>query len=129
MANRGDTHPIHGVKDNLQLLTASLTGAGGTNDLVIDEASNRGGGEITAAAYSATGTYDLTFRHAYPELKSVVGIEIVGDTAGLQARFTAIDVAAKTATILFEVGATATVLAATDTVYINLLVRNSGFNT
>lgn len=129
MANRGDTHPILGVKDNLHLLTASLTGAGGTDDLVIDEASNRGGGEIVSAEYSATGTYDLTFRHSYPELKSVLGLEIVGDTAGLQARFTAIDVAAKTATIVFEVAGTATVLAATDTAYINLLVRNSGFNT
>ena len=114
MANRGGTHPIMGVKDTLHLLTAQLTG----------------GGEVTAAEYDGTtGQYALTFRHSYPELKSVLGIEIVGDTAGLQARFLDIDVAAKTATILFEVGATPTVLAATDTAYINLLVRNSGFNT
>lgn len=130
MANRGDLHAIMGVKDNLHLITAKLTGAGGTDDLVIDEASNRGGGEITAAEYDdTTGQYALTFRHSYPELKSVLGIEIVGDTAGLQARFLDIDVSAKTATILFEVAGTPTVLAATDTAYINLLVRNSGFNT
>lgn len=123
MANRS-THPLNTVKSDCHLVTASLVGAGGTDDLVVPET----GSEIVSAAYSATGTYTIVFRHSYPELKSVVGIEIVGSTAGLQARFTAIDVTAKTATIVFEVAGTATVLAAADTAYINLLCRNSGAN-
>lgn len=124
MAHR-TTHPLNTVKSDCHLLTAKLVGAGETNDLVVPETA----GEIVSAVYaSATGKYTITFRHSYPELKSVVGIEIVGDTAGLQARLLAIDVTAKTATIQFEVGATGTVLATTDTAYINLLVRNSGAN-
>lgn len=117
------THPLNTPKSDAQLVTAKVVGAGGTNDLVVTSTS-----DIVSATYSATGTYNITFRHSYPELKSVVGIELVGTTAGLQARFSAIDVAAKTATIVFEVGAVATVLATTDTCYISLLVRNSGRN-
>lgn len=128
MANR-TTYPIVGVKSDEHLLTAELTGAGAATDMVNAESENLGGGEVVSADYSATGTFNLVFRHSYPQLKSVLGIEIVGTTAGLQGRFTAIDVAAKTATLLLEVGATATDPATTDTVYINLLVRNSGFNT
>ena len=128
MANRGDLHAIMGVKDNLHLITAKLTGAGGTDNLVIDESGNRGGGEVTAATYSATGIYLLTFRHLYPELKSVIGCQVVGTTDGLRGQFSAIDVAAGTATLELYVGSTKTVLATTDTLYINLLVRNSGQN-
>ena len=123
MAHR--THyPLDTVKSDSVIVTGKLVGAGGTDDLVVT-----GTDDIVSAAYdSATGQYAITFRHAYPELKSVLGIAIVGDTAGLTARFEAIDVAAKTATIQFEVAATGTVLATTDTCYINLLVRNSGRN-
>lgn len=124
MANR-TTYPIDGTKSDEQLITAKLVGAGGTTDLVVSDPVD----DIVSAAYdSATGKYAITFRHSYPELKSVVGISVVGTTAGLTARFLAIDVAAKTATIQFEVGATGTVLATTDTAYINILVRNSGRN-
>ena len=123
MANR-TTHPLDTVKDSCHLVTGKLVGAGGTDDLVVT-----GKDDIVSATYdSATGKYAITFRHSYPELKSVVGIELVGDTAGLQARFLDIDVEAKTATIQFEVAGTGTVLATTDTCYINLLCRNSGRN-
>lgn len=122
MANR-TTYPLSTVKSDATLVTASMVGAGGTSDLVVSASS-----DIVSAKYSATGTYNITFRHSYPQLKSVVGIELVGTTAGLQARFSAIDVTAQTATIVFEVAGAATVLASTDTAYINLLCRNSGAN-
>lgn len=128
MANR-TTYPVVGVKTDLQLITAKLTGGGAAASMVNAESSNLGGGEVASATYSATGTYAIVFRHSYPQLKSVISVECVGTTAGLRGRFTAIDVKAKTATLLMEVGATATDVALTDTVYINLLVRNSGFNT
>ncbi len=122
MANR-TTHPLNTPKSDAQLVTAKMVGAGTTLDLVVAATS-----EIVSATYSATGTYLITFRHSYPELKAIVGIAVSGTTAGLTARLTAVDVAAKTATILFEVAATATVLATTDTAYLTLLVRNSGRN-
>jgi hypothetical protein len=123
MANR-TTYSLDTVKSDCHLVTGKLVGAGGTDDLVVT-----GTDDIVSAEYDdATGQYAITFRHLYPQLKSVVGIAIVGDTDGLTARFEAIDVAAGTATIQFEVGATGTVLATTDTCYINLLVRNSGHN-
>lgn len=122
MANRS-THPVNTIKSDCHIVTGKLVGAGGTDDLVVT-----GSDDIVSATYSATGTYDIVFRHSYPELKSDLGCAVNGTTAGLKARFTAIDVVAKTATIIFEVAGTATVLAATDTAYINLMVRNSGRN-
>jgi hypothetical protein len=122
MAHRS-THPLDTVKSSCTLVTASLVGAGGTDDLVPET-----NGDIVSAVYSATGVYDIVFRHSYPELKSVLSCPVVGTTDGLFAMFSAIDVEAKTATIEFYVGSTKTVLATTDTCYVNLLVRNSGAN-
>ncbi len=122
MAHR-TTYPVNSPRAEHQILTAKLVGTGGTNDLTVSDTA-----DVVSAAYaSATGKYTLVLRHAYPALKSCA-ISIVGDTAGLTARFLAIDVSAKTATIQFEVGATGTVLATTDTAYITLHVRNSGRN-
>lgn len=127
MANRGDLHAIMGAKDNLHLITATLVG-NTTNAMTVAESAQRGAGEIVSCARADTGDFTIVFRHSYPELKSIVGLEFVGATAGLQARFTAIDVAAKTAAFTVEVGATPTDPATTDTLHIALLVRNSGFN-
>jgi hypothetical protein len=82
---------------------------------------------ITSAVRTGAGTYDLKFKDSFPILKGV-RFGIVGTTAGLQGRCTAIDVKAKTATIKTEVGAVATDLANTDSLYIHLAVRNSGKN-
>lgn len=128
MADRGDTHPILGVKDQLHLLTAELTGDG-ADDMVNAEAENRGAGEVVSATRSGAGTFDLVFRHRYPQLKAILSTEFIGTTAGLRARFTAIDVQAKTATIKCEVAGVATDPAATDSLTLAILVRNSGFNT
>lgn len=122
MAHRS-THPVETVKDQCHIVTAKLVGAGGTDDLVCT-----GSDDIVSATYSATGVYIIAFRHSYPELKSVLSCPVVGTTDGLFAMFSAIDVEAKTATIEFYVGSTKTVLAATDTCYVNLLTRNSGRN-
>lgn len=122
MANR-TTYPLETVKSDCHLVTAAMVGAGGTDDLVCSAND-----DVVSATYSATGVYDIVFRHAYPELKSVLSCPVVGTTDGLFAMFSAIDMAAKTATIEFYVGSTKTVLATTDTCYINLLVRNSGRN-
>lgn len=115
-------------KNECQLITAKLTGAGAAA-MVNAESANYGGGEVVSTARSGVGTHSIVFRHSYPQLKSIVAITILGTTAGLRARFTALDVTAKTATLTFEVGAVATDPAATDTVYLNLLVRNTHANT
>ena len=118
------SHPLNAKRDTSILLTAKLVGAGGTSDLVVSESN----GEVLTAVYDATGVYNITFRDSYPELKSVMSCPVVGTTDGLFAMFSEIDIVAKTAVIEFYVGSTKTVLAATDTCYINLLVRNSGAN-
>lgn len=136
MAHRG-THPIEGARTYTHLLTSRLVGAGAA-DMSVDDADEAGGGEIVSATQTATGTFDLVFRHSYPKLLYVFPVGHVGDTEGLQGRFTAWDPVAKTATIVFEVadGAAASTAAtfvatdpaATDTIYLAWMVRNSGAN-
>lgn len=115
-------------KNEVQLITAKLTGAGAAN-MVNAESANFGGGEVVSTARSGTGTFALTLRNSYPQLKGGMEPLVVGTTAGLRARFSAVDVQAKTATLVCEVGAVATDPATTDTIYIALLVRNTNANT
>jgi hypothetical protein len=122
MAHR-TTYPLDTVKSECTLVTIKLVG-NSTSDMTIPET----GSECVSCTRSDTGDFALVLRHAYPALKSVVGIELVGATAGLQCRIIAIDPAAKTMTITLEVAGTPTDPASTDTLYINLLMRNSGRN-
>lgn len=128
MADRA-TFPIVGVKDQLHLITAELTGGGAATSLVNAESANMGAGEIVSATYTATGKYDLVFRHRYPQLKAFMAPGFVGTTDGLVGQLSEIDVQAKTAKLEVYVGSTPTDMATTDTVYLTFLVRNSGFNT
>ncbi len=128
MANR-DTDLVKTPKDHVQFLTARIVGGGAAADPSLPEASFYGGGEIETCIYAgATGTYSGTFRHKYPELLALGRPMIVGTTAGLHIRFTAIDVAAGTFAFTAEVNATATDIATADTVYFTWVVRNSGRN-
>lgn len=136
MAHR-HTHPIEGARHSTQILTARLKGAGAAN-MTNDESAEPGAGEVVSATRTGAGTFNLVFRHPYPKLLAVLRPGHVGDTKGLQVRVTAIDVEAKTATIVCEVpdatqataGATmvATDPAATDTIYLAWVVRNSNAN-
>jgi len=122
MAHR-TTYPIDGTKSDEQLVTAKLTGAGAANMTIPETAS-----DIVSCTRTDTGDFSVVFRHAYPELKSDLGIAVRGSTAGLQARWVSLDVAAKTGSFTVEVGATPTDPAVGDFISINLLVRNSGRN-
>jgi hypothetical protein len=126
MADR-TTYPICGLKTDLQLVTAKLVG-GGAADMTNGESSNMGAGEVVTAARTGAGKFTLTFRNRYPQLKSC-WFGVVGTTDGLIAQFASIDVNAKTAALEIYVGSTPTDPATTDTVFVNLLVRNSNFNT
>lgn len=126
MANR-TVHPITTPKNEVQLITAKLVGAGAAA-MTNGESSNLGGGEVASISRSGAGTFALTFRHSYPQLKGGCEPLVVGTTAGLRGRFSAIDVTAKTATLVMEVGAVATDPATTDTVYLALFVRNTNAN-
>lgn len=125
MANR-DTEFLRFAKSDAELLTMKFVG-GAAGQPTLPEATLYGGGELSGVTWSATGQYACVLRRKYPELKSVDAY-IVGATAGLQARVTAVDVRAGTMTIQTEVGAVATNAAATDTIYVRLIVRNSGRN-
>jgi hypothetical protein len=86
------------------------------------------GAEIfKTVSHSSTGTFAVTFKHTYPQLKGF-HFGCLGTTVGLQARFSALDVTAGTATLVTEVGATPTDPATTDLIYLHLAVRNSGVN-
>lgn len=117
--------PLETKKSDCRLLTARLVGAGAA-DMTIPETAS----EIVSCTRSGgAGVFAIVFRDSYPELKSIVGLNFgPRATDGLKASFSAIDVVAKTATLQVEVNTTDTDPAAGDTLYINLLVRNSGAN-
>lgn len=85
--------------------------------------------DLVSISRTGAGTHTMVWRHKYYGNVVFPDAQVVGTTAGLSARFSAIDMAAGTATLVTEVGATATDAATTDTVYIRIDVRNSGFNT
>lgn len=123
MAHR-TTYPLDTVKSDCTLVTAKLVGAGAA-DMTIPETAS----EIVSCTQTATGVFSLVFRHSYPELKAILGLNFgPRGTDGLKASFSAIDVTAKTATLQVEVNTTDTDPATTDTLHIALLCRNSGRN-
>lgn len=123
MAHR-TTYSLDATRSDCTLVTAKLVGAGAAN-MAIPET----GGDIVSCTRSGVGVFALVFRHAYPELKAIVGLNFgPRATDGLKASFSAIDVAAKTATLQVEVNTTDTDPASGDTLHIALLVRNSGAN-
>jgi len=87
----------------------------------------KNGAFIDTMVRTGVGTFTGTFRDSYPELCGL-SWGIIGTTAGLDVRFTAIDLVAKTFALTTEVGAVATDVATTDTVYLTFNVRNSGQN-
>ena len=125
MANR-TTYPVKTAKSDVELLTMKFVG-GAAGQPTLPEATQYGGGELSGVTWSATGQYACVLRRKWPALKAADAY-IVGATAGLSARITAIDVAAGTMSIQTEVGAVATNAATTDTIFVTLIVRNSGRN-
>jgi hypothetical protein len=107
---------------------AALQGGGAAENMTVNEPGSYEAGDVVSATYTATGTFTIVFRHAYPQLVGGAAPLVVGTTAGMQGRFTAVDPVAKTATLKLEVGDVATDPALTDFVYLNLLARNSGRN-
>lgn len=97
---------------------AKLTGGGVGVDLVNSDSTNRGGGEIVSAVFASTGTYTITFRHAWPALLWAPVATFVGATADFNMQVSAIDLAAGTATFVFNSGTTPTDVPTTTTVYL-----------
>lgn len=124
MASRTD-YPISTHRIETVLLTAKLTGGGAATSLVADESAQPGAGEIVSATYSATGKYNVVFRHKYPQILAYPTFSFVGTTDGLVGQCSAIDVTAGTAAIEIYVGSTPTDLATTDKVSITWVVRNA----
>ncbi len=122
MANRDSSLVRHGQHD-VQIVTVRFVG-NTTSTGTVPTVNNT---DLVSINRTGTGVHTMVFKHKFPAL---IGYSraVVGTTAGLDARLTAIDVTAGTATITTEVGAVATDAATTDTVYLTLFVRNSGFN-
>ncbi len=124
MADR--THrPLETPSFQAKTLFAKLVGGGAAANLTISQASEQGGGEITAATYSATGTFTITFRHSYYRLLQAPVFSFVGTNPGMQGKCTAIDVQAGTATFLISYSTTPTDPATTDTIYVSWTVSTS----
>lgn len=121
MANQ-TVSPLNTPKTESHLLECEMTGGGGAASLVAV------GNQIVSATYSATGVFDIVFRHKYPQGLVPFSPGIVGTTTGLVAIFTAWDPMAGTATVKFSVGSSATDPATTDSIRFAFLVRNSGRN-
>lgn len=83
---------------------------------------------ITSINRTDTGDHDIVWREKFPGTVLDARVAVVGATAGLTGRFTAIDMTAGTSSITTEVGATPTDAATTDTVYLSIWVRNSPQN-
>ena len=123
MANR-TTYPVSTPKSECEILMAKAVGAGAA-DLTIS-ATN---GEIVSATRTGVGTFDVVFRHKYPELVSAPAFKFVSSVSEcLNGWFTALDVAAGTGTMKIYASAAPADPAATDTIYIEWAVRNSGRN-
>lgn len=101
---------------------AKLTGGGVGADLVNSDSANRGGGEIVSGVWTSTGTYTITFRHAYPALLMAPVATFVGGTQSFNMQCSAIDVVAGTATFVFGSNTTPTDVATTTTVYVRWTV-------
>ncbi len=98
--NASTKYPIAGGKTESVLVTARLTGAGAAALVASDASTFRG--EIGTISRTSEGIYALTFANKHAQLLAVGAPTIVGSTAGRKARFTALDVAAGTATLRVE---------------------------
>ena len=83
---------------------------------------------ITSITRTGTGVHTVVWKLKFPGTVDDPKVTTIGTTAGLQGRFTALDAAAGTATVITEVAGTATDAATTDTVYLSFWVRNSASN-
>lgn len=120
-------HPVSGLKSDLVMCTARLTGAGAA-DLVNADSALLGGGEITAGVRTGAGKYTIAFRRKFPELKCAPLGTNVGTTDGIVMQWSAIDITAGTGSLEIYVGSTPTDLAATDTIHLLWIARDSGKN-
>lgn len=122
MANRSNnTAGIAHAMSEVECLTSHMTGAGAADLVAVS-------GDVESADQTATGVFDLVFKHKYPQGLTPFSPGIVGTTTGLVAIYTAWDPAAGTATVKFSVGSVATNPATTDEIHFAFLVRNSGRN-
>ncbi len=112
------------LKSEVILVTARFVGnAGATGTIPTDDNPY-----ITSITWTGTGTHTIVWREKFAGTVLDARVSTVGATAGLQGRFTALNLAAGTATVLNEVAGTATNPATTDTVYLSIWVRNSAQN-
>lgn len=125
MSNRSYRQFRGHLKTEVVLVTARFTG-NTTSTGVIPTADNP---YITSINRTGTGTHTVVWREKFPGTVLDARVSTRGTTAGLQGRFTAIDMTAGTSTVITEVGATATDAATTDTVHLIIWVRNSPQNT
>lgn len=120
--------PLCGLKTDMVIATARLTGAGAGVSLVNADSAIMGGGEIVSATFVSTGLFDVVFRRSFPEPKcNPIGV-VTGTTVGLVVGWVSFDVTAKTGRMRLTVGNAVTDPATTDSIHLLWVVRDSGKN-
>lgn len=127
----GQRNPLTTFRSSAHICYATMVGGGAAADLsVAADAATNGGGEIVSATRTGAGTYNIVFRHLWPQLLQAPDFSFVdtGGTNGRSGQCTAIDVTAGTATFVFSVNGTPTDVTTTTTIYANWAVRTSSKN-
>jgi hypothetical protein len=128
MASGINTNPLSTIKTDSILFTAKLVGTGAGTALAVADPT-AANSEIVSITFVSTGIHDVVLRRSFPQLLSLFPIPTLGTTVGLSGNWVSFDPVAKTARIRLTVGNAVTDAAATDNVFLNWVVRNSGKNT
>lgn len=107
------------------LLHAKITGGGNGVTCTVEEPFEFGS-IISSITYAAEGDYDIVFTEKFPQLVGLGDPCVVSATADRKVQWTAIDVAAGTASILATTAGVAADLTTSEDVYLTLIVRNRG---
>jgi hypothetical protein len=119
----GQRNELQTPRSQVIELFATLTGGGVGANLVNADSTIPGGGEITSAVWSSTGTYTITFAKKWSQLIFAPIASFVGATQDFNVQCSAIDVTAGTATFVFGSNTTPTDVATTTTCYVRWTVR------
>lgn len=107
------------------LLHAKITGGGNAATCTVNEPFEFGS-IISSITRAGEGDYDIVFTEKFPQLVGLPMPGVVSGTTDRKVQWTAIDVAAGTASILATTAGLAADLETTEDVYLTLYVRNRG---
>lgn len=124
-ANRHLHKGIWTLKSNEVLVHARLVGGGDGVTLTVDEPFEFGSA-VSSVTRAGEGDYDIVFRDTFPQVVGVCTPAVISGTTDRAVQWTALDVSAGTASILATTAGVAADLLTTESVFLVLIVRNTG---